>query len=1278
MRQSSVDETLDTLRHSTHYPATCRKKYFGFMRINYPEILPISGRKDDIITALQAHQVVVIAGDTGSGKTTQLPKMCLEAGRGSRGIIGCTQPRRIAAVSVAERIREELRAPNLVGYKIRFHDQTGKDTRIKFMTDGILLAETRSDRTLSRYDTLIIDEAHERSLNIDFLLGYLHQLLALRADLKMIISSATLDTQKFSRHFADAPIIEVSGRTYPVSYQYHGIDTAATDESQSIVELAAAEVCGLADRPGGGDILVFMPTERDILDTVALLKKNLQNQALVLPLFGRLQGADQRKIFQPSGLRKIVVATNVAETSLTIPGIQAVVDTGLARIARYNVRAGTTSLPVSRVARASCDQRAGRCGRTGPGTCIRLFSEEDYLSRPEYTLPELLRSNLAEVILQMISLSLGDPRKFPFIDPPAPRAINDGYRILRELGAITGENQLTQRGRIMAGLPLDPRISRMIIAGAELGALREITIIAAVLSIQDPRIRPADKIQQAKEAQQKFIQPGSDVLTFVNIWNGCKTAMQGRHPSAGLRKFCKTNFCSWQRMREWFDIHDQIVRIIKQHKGFVLNTEPASAAAVHQALTAGFLRNIGMRKQKNNYQISGNREVVLFPGSGLYNRGGQWIVAADFVHTSQLFARVVANIDVRWLEPLAGELCKRSWSDPHWQKKAGQVMALEKVSLFGLILTAGRRVNYGRINTQTALEAREIFIHQALIHGELSGNYPFLQHNLDLTSRFADMEERLRRRGIMMDDQVLYDFYDTRLGRVYDRFTLNRYLKKKKSDRFLWMEEEDICQAAPASDELYRFPDSLQTSQGALPLTYCFHPGHEEDGVTVDIPVHAYAALSPALFEWLVPGLLEEKIFFLLKGLPKRLRKLFVPLPDAVDRIMDGLDLYHDSLYPVLEQIILRRFQVTLTRADWQLDNLPAHLRMRFRLCNDQGKTLHCSRSFFELEAYCLKNTASTVTGKQSKKLPEQKNITSWEFSAAPQPVSRIDHRNKITTVYSPALVVDEEQQCLHLHYISDQQQARQANRIGLRYLYSLQFPRETKAIKKECKAAVAGHSASWLSLGMKAKAAEIKELLAACILDGLFESSSGELPDREQFNATVDRLNKQGFLHQGRAAINQILDLLAARRQVRALLTQCRQRADRGKNFHGQCFADLEQSLHELMPPDFLSTIRADELADKKRYLQALALRIERAEHSPAKDTQKAKRVQPFLDRLQHLQSDSRSHPCRQETALYIRMVEEFRVSVFAPELGTAFPVSEKRLNRQWQILENTCRTME
>lgn len=1248
------------------------------MRLNYPEILPISDRRADIVKTVQEHQVVVISGDTGSGKTTQLPKMCLEAGRGRQGIIGCTQPRRIAAVSMAERVREELRAPDLVGYKIRFHDHTGADTKIKFMTDGILLAETRSDRNLAQYDTIIIDEAHERSLNIDFLLGYLHQLLNSRKNLKIIISSATIDTEKFSRHFSNAPVIEVSGRTYPVTYRYHEPDTATVDNEQTMVEQATGEVISLADNPGGGDILVFMPTERDILDTVGLLKKKLQNPALVLPLFGRLHGADQRKIFQPSHLRKIIVATNVAETSITVPGILAVVDTGLARIAHYNVRAGTTSLPVSRISRASCDQRAGRCGRTGPGTCIRLYSEEDYLSRPEFILPEILRSNLAEVILQMISLRLGDPRKFPFVDPPAARAINDGYRILRELGAITTDHHLTKRGRIMAGLPLDPRISRMIIEGSKLGALREVTVIAAVLAIQDPRIRPADKIEKAEAAHRKFNQPGSDVITFVNIWDSCKNAMQGKHPAAGLRKFCKTNFCSWQRMREWFDIHDQILRIIKQHKGFNINTQPAQPAAIHQALTAGFLRNIGMRKNKNSYQVSGNREVILFPGSGLYNHGPQWIVAADFVHTSQLFARVVASIDVSWLERLGGDLCKRSWSDPHWRKKSGQVTALEKVTLFGLILTAGRRVNYGRINNETGREAREIFIRQALINGELGGSYPFLQHNLDLARRFADMEERLRRRGIMMDDQVLFDFYDKRLANVYDRFTLNRFLKKKKSDRFLWMDEEDICLTLPDSDELYRFPDRLQTGRGTLKLHYQFQPGHEEDGVTVDVPVQYYPALSSGLFEWLVPGLLEEKIFSLLKGLPKRLRKLFVPLPIAVDRIMDGLDIYQGSLYPALEQIIFRRFQVTINRVDWQVDNLPVHLRMRFRLCDERGKTLHCSRSFHDLATYCTRSVSPVSTTRQSE-LPEKSDITVWEFSTAPQPIPRMDGYDRITSMYYPALFVDEQKQSLTLKYIGDIERAHLTNRIGLRFLYGLQFPREIKAIKKECKAAVAGHSASWISLGMQATAAEIKNMLANCMLDGLFHTSSGELPDREQVDNTVSELKQGGMLKSVHKYLDRILDLLATRRQVQITLTQCKQRTAQSKSYDKNRFDEYQGLVEELLPRNFLTTIQLNEITDKKRYLQALALRIERAEYSPLKDSQKAQRLQSALNRLLQINDrEKTSMACRKEIALYRRMVEEYRVSIFASELGTAFPVSEKRLEQQWKKLEDSCRTME
>ncbi|CAK8712838.1 ATP-dependent RNA helicase HrpA [Candidatus Electronema aureum] len=1276
------------------------------MRIQYPpQQLPITAAKDEIIRAIQAHQVVVVAGDTGSGKTTQLPKMCLEAGRAADGkLIGCTQPRRIAAVSVAERVQEELAAAELVGYKIRFSDRTTAQTRIKFMTDGVLLAETQGDRALRRYDTLIIDEAHERSLNIDFLLGYLHQLLDKRPDLKLLISSATIDTEKFSRHFNDAPIIQVEGRSYPVRVEYRppGSDTEEEDEpDRDIDELVIEQVRSLMSRPGG-DILVFMPTERDILDTTDALKRQFEGKALVLPLFGRLQGGEQRRIFLPAQQRKIIVATNVAETSITVPGIETVIDTGLARIARYNVRAGTTSLPVARVSRASCDQRKGRCGRVGPGLCIRLYSEEDYLSRPEFTLPEILRSNLAEVILQMTALHLPDPRVFPFLDPPVPQAISEGYRTLRELGALTDEHHLTARGKIMARLPLDPRISRMIIEGAELGVLRETAVIAAALAIQDPRVQPPDKQEKARQAQRAFIHPGSDLLTLVKLWDACRGDKSSAPTSSALRRFCTTNFCSWQRMREWFDIHEQILRILGQHEEFKAALEqlsnpdraPGPPEAVHQAVTAGFLRNIAQRKEKNTYLISGGREAVLFPGSCLYSKGGEWIVAVDFIQTSQLFARMAATIDVAWLERLGGDLCKRSYSDPHWEKKAAQVTAFERVTLFGLVIAAGRKVNYGRLNAQAAEEAKAIFIRDALLAGELEGNYPFLKHNLDLLRRLEELEERLRRRGFLADDQALHDFYEQRLGLVYDRFTLNRFLRQQQrengqeADAFLRMREEDICRNQPDSQDLYRFPESLQTPQGSLRLRYCFQPGQEDDGVTVDVPVSCCAALPSALFEWLVPGLLEDKVLALLRSLPKTLRRRLVPLPDAVDKLMDSLNLYQGSLYPALEQAILRRFQVTVSRSDWQLDGLPPHLRMRFRLCDEQGKTIHCSRNFQELAEHCTRPVMTPSKGgvaADAPRLPSTTGMKTWEFAEPPQPVAVKDSSSRITALYHPALEIEEKNgqaQSVALRYIADPELAAKRNREGLRFLYGLQFSGDIPAIGKDCKAAVASQTASWLALGLKATAAETKSLLLNGILDRLFQlDTTDALPSKTQFAAVLADLKTQGLLKPAKALLNQIIELLAARRQTQAVLAQSKQRSGKAGCGTSPRFVEYQRLMEELLPQDFLSRLRLDEAGERRRWLLALAKRIERAEHAPLKDEEKAKRVLPFIERLRELErrnAGPRCAACREEIRLCRRMVEEFRVSVFAPEMGTAFPVSEKRLDAQMQQAEDVCRRVE
>ncbi len=1250
------------------------------MNLNYPTNLPITAEKDRIIAAIRENRILIIAGDTGSGKTTQLPKMCLNAGRGREKIIGCTQPRRLAAVSMAERVGDELKRPDLVGSTVRFQDRTQESTRIKFMTDGILLAETRRDRLLNRYDTIIIDEAHERSLNIDFLLGYLKQLLPKRPDLKLIIASATIDTEKFSSHFDNARIFQVSGRTFPITVEF---SDESNGEEINYVDQTCEAVQTLCLQPGG-DILVFMPTERDILDTLSTLRNALDSDRhLILPLFGRLQAGDQRRIFRTYKKRKIIVATNVAETSITVPGIRFVVDTGLARIPAYNVRARTSSLPVARISRASCDQRAGRCGRTGPGTCLRLYSEEDYLGRPEFTRPEIQRSSLAEVILQMISLGLGDPRRFPFLDPPSPRAISDGFRQLHELGAIDSRDRLTERGRIMARLPLDPRIARIIIEGANQNSLREITIISAALSIQDPRMRPAEKEKLADQARQHFIDKQSDFLSLLNIWNSWQEFSKGTFSSSKLRKFCTTHYLSWQRMREWFDIHEQINRLLKPIKGFVPNTEPASYAAIHMALASGFLRNIGRKKEKNLYTVSGGREVTIFPGSCLYNKkNAAWIVAADFIETSRLFARTVALIDEQWLELLGKGLCKYNYSDPHWSKKSGQVQALERISLFGLPIVAGRKVNYGRINEQTAGEAREIFIHQGLIEGELSGRYPFLDHNLALIREISTMEERVRRRNILVDDQVLFAFYEQRIGSAYDKFTLNQLLKKKKSDNFLWMNEQDICREMPQQDELYLYPETLRAGELELPLHYHFQPGDPKDGVTVSLTPQQVSSLSPAPFEWLVPGLLDEKILYLCKRLPKKLRRRLVPLPDAVDRIMDRLDLYNGSLYPALEKALLREFQLIVTRGDWQTDTLPPHLLMRYQLKGDNGKILRTSRSFTEI----LASPPDFMEGdrqhpiKQRRKkihLPIRRGLTTWDFKELPARIS-VPTGTGADTLYFPALSVTDQAQ-VDLHYIEDEQEARSKNRQGMEFLYCLQFPGCGKQIRKECKKVLGSHSASWLSLGMKGTALELREALMQFIMDGLFHTRDGLIPDQSRFKAIIADLEKQGIHQKTRAIIDNLIKNIAIRREVSAELVAWTNRCRKNKCSNETMARDFSQCLENILPADFLLTRSNEQMMHTGRYLQALAVRLQRAEQDPAKDAQKQKRLTSAVNRLAHIRDFSHHNPeCRKSIALYQTMVEEFRVSIFAPELGTAMPVSEKRLKKLWQELENNCRRVE
>jgi len=1262
-------------------------------KINYPDELPIVAHRDEITEAIAKHNVVIISGDTGSGKTTQLPKMCLEAGRGQKRMIGCTQPRRIAAITVADRVAQELgkQYSHLVGYKIRFQDKTTRSTKIKFMTDGILLAETRSDHGLHAYDTLIIDEAHERSLNIDFLLGYAKQLLAKRKDLKVIITSATIDTEKFAAHFNQAPIIEVSGRTFPVEVRYRpAFENTENKENNTYIDLAVQEVLDLQRRGEYGDILIFMPTERDINETIELLnqelnplvspkKKMVQRANIrILPLFGRLRAADQGRVFRHSKGPKIVVATNIAETSVTVPGIRYVIDTGLARISTYNARARTTSMPVSAISKASCDQRKGRCGRVGPGICIRLYSQEDFLQRPEFTLPEIKRSNLAEVILRMIDLNLGDPASFLFIDPPAARAVKDGYALLHELGALDTsgkEPHLSAKGKIMAMLPLDPRISRMIIEAREHNCLQEIVIIASAMAIQDPRIRPAEAEGEADQAHARFRVHPSDFLSYLKIWEEFNTvpfrgvARDKKKSRSQMRKFCRTHFLSYQRLREWQDIYEQVSSTLREEKGFIMNKTPASYDDIHYAILSGFLRNIGFRKEKNIYLGSQGKEVMLFPGSVLFNKGGQWIMAAELVETARLYARTAAHIKVDWVEPLAGSLCRSTYSNPRWEKKNGQVIVNEKVTLFGLVLVASRKKNYACISENTRLEAREIFIHSALIQNELLGRYPFLEHNQRLIARFEKIEDRLRQRNVLADDFVLYRFYDTRLDpSVHDRASLNRFLKMQQNDNFLQMTEEDILIQPPESQQLSDFPEQISLEDGIrLKLSYSFDPGKEEDGVTVNLPLELLDHVSPEIFAWLVPGLLPEKVTFLLKGLPKNLRKKLIPIQQTAEKLTRDLKIYHGSLYGGLEELIFKHFRIKIQRNQWPMEQMPRHLQMRYLLRDSAGKILMASRNFSDLKIEKVPEQENGSLEKLRQKW-ERSSITTWDFEGLPEKIPLQNANNKLLGFVYPSLVPDPQGN-ISLRLYSDPSESRRVSRVGLLALYSLQFPKQLKLMKKECVLP----SALWaLYEGFESRQ-KLNEDLYLFVVEAIFVCKNRPWPSREEFFQLVDTLKKEGLFNRARQLINLVLQLLQERRetldQINRIKGMIKSRSRSVINM--KVFLD---ELSGIVPPDFLRQFSEEQVSSAIRYCKALQIRMERAYVSPEKDRIKAEQLAVHADKVNKLKTRDPSPACLELLQEYCTMLEEYKISLFAQEMKTRFPISAKRLEKKWQEILYSC----
>ncbi|WP_319407567.1 ATP-dependent RNA helicase HrpA [uncultured Desulfosarcina sp.] len=1246
--------------------------------------LPITEAKAAIVDSIRNHPVTIISGETGSGKTTQIPKFCLAAGRGIDGRIACTQPRRIAATTVAARIAEELgeELGQSVGYKIRFQDKTGSDAYIKVVTDGILLAETQGDPWLNEYDTIIVDEAHERSLNIDFVLGILKQLVHKRKNLKLIITSATIDTEKFSRAFDDAPVIEVSGRLFPVETRYFYPDDDPEDkEDRTPVELAALAVDELAARRTRGDILIFMPTEQDIRETCETLGGRHFSRTEILPLFARLSAGEQRKVFAGSAARKIIVATNVAETSITIPGIKYVIDTGLARISQYVPRSRTTSLPVVPVSRSSADQRKGRCGRVENGVCIRLYTEEDYGSRPLFTQPEILRSNLAEVILRMIALKLGNIADFPFIDRPAERSIQDGFDLLFELGAIVrpegnrsggGVYRLTENGRTMARLPIDPRLSRMLIEARREGCLNPVVIIAAALSIQDVRERPLDKEALADQAHRQFVDPLSDFVTVLNIWQAIHDA--GSRPGSmnELKKFCRQHFLSFRRIREWRDIHGQIKSVLKEQRfgplessGQVLEDIPAGGqaddgsfhplyAAIHRAILSGFLSNIAMKKEKVFFRASKDREVMLFPGSGLFKNPGNWIVAAEMVETSRLFARKAAVIDVAWLEPLGGDLCRATWSDPHWERSREEVVAREQVTLFGLPIVADRRVAFGRIDPR---QASDIFVRSALVEGDVKQPLGFMRHNADLVEEVRHMEDRIRRRDILVDDEVLVAFYQERLPGVSDMRTLKHFIRKQGGDGFLRLDREMLIHYLPDEGVLEQFPRRLDLGHRVLDCDYAFDPGAETDGVTVTIPAESTGDVPREQLDWLVPGLLAEKITALIKGLPKTCRVKLVPVADTVQTILREMPRGRESLPTALSRFLFKRLQVDVPAAAWPVDDLPDHLKMRLAITDAKGKVVASGRDDRLLDRAPKKPALPSGLGGLKRKW-ERDGIIGWDFGDLPDVLTADDSRGTPWRIYPRLAVIGED---VGIRLFTDSKAADVAHTAGVAALLARQFADDVKHLKKNLKLpALLKRQVNYFG-GMAAVEAQLFQ----CVTRELFAVN---LLTEAQYDAHVEKLIGMRVHQCGRDLCDAVVAVIEAHHEAQCRIMEIEQKRIAAPVV-GHFLQTLKDELARLVPDNFVSLYDRERLSHLVRYLKAISIRVERGITDLEKDRVRQALVEPFTEQLGRMLASMDAATSAEKRAAvedFFWTIEEYKVSVFAQEVGTDGPVSAKRLKKR------------
>ena len=1268
-------------------------------RVTYPTDLPIVAKLDEIKAAISDNQVVIVAGETGSGKTTQLPKICLELGRGIRGMIGHTQPRRIAARTVAERIAAELQTPvgQAVGWKVRFTDRVSDQTFIKVMTDGIVLAEIHDDRALRQYDTLIIDEAHERSLNIDFILGYVKQLLPRRPDLKVIITSATIDPERFSRHFDNAPVIEVSGRTYPVEVRYRPIVDDADDRDRDQIQAICDAVTELQAEPPG-DILVFLSGEREIRDTADALARMKLRDTEILPLYARLASAEQQRVFQPHRGRRIVLATNVAETSLTVPGIKYVIDPGTARTSRYSNRLKVQRLPIEPISQASANQRAGRCGRTSDGICIRLYSEADYLSRPKFTEPEILRTNLASVILAMTAAELGDIAEFPFLDRPDHRNIKAGIQLLEELGALDtkpetrtprsrrsrgrkpGQPRLTPLGRKLAQLPIDPRFGRMVLEAAENGCLREVLVIAAALSIQDPRERPADKEQAAAQAHARFVAEDSDFLTYLNLWNYL-TEQQQALSSNQFRKLCKAEFLNYLRVREWQDIESQL-RQIAESLQLPLNTVPADPDRIHRSLLAGLLAHIGMkdpgvvpgtkgnqadrrrrptRRQSNEYRGARGARFAIFPGSALFKKPPDWIMAAELVETSRLWAREVAKIEPEWVESLAQHLVLRSYSEPHWSRKQNAVLAYERVTLYGVPLVANRRVNYGRIDP---VVSRELFIRHALVEGDWDTHHEFFHKNRKLLEYAEDLERRARRRDIVVDDETLFEFYDRRIGpEVVSGAHFDSWWRKvsRENPHLLDFSHEMLVTEKAEDVSADDYPDHWEYGDLRLRLSYQFEPGSAADGVTVHIPLPVLNQVEPAGFDWQVPGLREDLVTALIGSLPKTFRRSFVPAPDYAREFLRRTGTRHRleeqprPLVEVLSRELRAMTGVVIPLDAWNRDRVPNHLVMTFAVHDDAGRTLAEGKDLQQLKRELHDRMSATLS--QTSHGVERSDVRTWDFGELPQSV--VHRRDGYEVKAFPALTDEAGRVAIRLY--DNEVAQRRAMRQGLRRLLLRQLPSPVKHVLANLtyqQKVALGHAPH-------ARATDLFDDCLACAVDALVDAAGGPVWNEEGFRrlVTAVRANLHDKVTEILAIVSDIVSVDHAIRLRLESLNHPRL---------APTVDDVRNQLAELVFPGFVAEHGYRRLGDILRYLRAIERRLEKAPREPERDQQRMDEILAVQDAYRRVAEAVRNgwpgaaDAEREQQLEHIRwMIEELRVSYFAQMLRTQTPVSVKRIQK-------------